>query len=67
MTSNDKCRVMGMANDIGKRWFEDDTVPVDMRIGALKAIREMVDAVMAVPEDDYTLDPLTFTEVEQCH
>lgn len=59
MTVTDKCRVMSVANDIGAKYFENTEISQDMQIGALRAIRELVDIISAEPEDDYSLDPLT--------
>ena len=59
MTRTDKCHVMSVANDIGAKYFENKEISPDMQIGALRAIRELVDIISADPEDDYSLDPLT--------
>jgi len=59
MTSKDKCTIMAMANNIGRTYFENASITNDEQVGALRAIRELVDEIMELPEDDYSLDPLT--------
>lgn len=59
MTGMDKCRMMSLANNIGARYFNDASITNDERVGALRAIRELIDEIMELPEDDYSLDPLT--------
>lgn len=59
MTRTDKCHVMSVANDIGAKYFENKKISPDMQIGALRAIRELVEIIGTEPEDDYSLDPLT--------
>ena len=51
MTRTDKCHVMSVANDIGAKYFENKEISLDMQIGALRAIRELVDIISAEPED----------------
>ena len=59
MTGMDKCRIMALANNIGSLYFNDASITNDERVGALHAIRELVDEIMELPEDDYSTDPLT--------
>ncbi len=58
MTGMDKCRVMSLANNIGALYFNDANITNDERVGALRAIRELVDEIMELPEDDFNTDPL---------
>lgn len=58
MTGMDKCRVMNLANNIGALYFNDANITNDERVGALRAIRELVDEIMELPEDDFNTDPL---------
>ena len=58
MTGMDKCRVMSLANNIGAMYFNNANITNDERVGALRAIRELVDEIMELPEDDYSTDPL---------
>jgi len=59
MTGKDKCTIMALANNIGRTYFENAGISNDEQVGALRAIRELVDEIMELPEDDYSLDPLT--------
>lgn len=59
MTITDKCRVMSLANDIGAKYFESREISDEMRVGALRAIRELVEKINGEPEDDLSTDPLT--------
>ena len=52
MTGMDKCRLMSIANNIGAMYFNDASITNDERVGALRAIREMVDAIIELPEDE---------------
>lgn len=58
MTGMDKCRVMSLANNIGALYFNDANITNDERVGALRAIQELVDEIMELPEDDFNTDPL---------
>lgn len=58
MTGMDKCRIMALANNIGALYFNDASITNDERVGALRAIRELVDEIMEWPETDYSVDPL---------
>lgn len=52
MTGMDKCRLMSIANNIGSLFFNDANISNDEKVGALRAIREMVDAIIEFPEDE---------------
>ena len=58
MTGMDKCRIMAIANNIGRTYFENASITNDEQVGALRAIRELVDEIMELPEDDFNMDPL---------
>lgn len=59
MTVWDKCKVIGLANELGAKYFDDTEISQERKCGALHAIRELVDAVNEMPEEDLRTDPLT--------
>jgi hypothetical protein len=51
--------VIGLANELGAKYFDDTEISQERKCGALHAIRELVDAVNEMPEEDLRTDPLT--------
>ena len=59
MTAWDKCKVIDLANELSDKYFHDTEISQERKCGALHAIRELVEAVNEMPEEDLTTDPLT--------